>query len=551
MKGFLHKAKEQVQSTLQKDQQQPSKPHPPPPVPGSKPVFLQHNAVQTDQPSSISEPTPLDVIRYRYHHGTNLGSIYVLEKWLHPSMFPGNAASNQSSELEAVKLWVSQIGIDAARVKFEAHWANAISSSDFDWLANTAKCTTIRLPIGYFTLGPAFCQGTDFAPYQSVYNSAWSSVQTLVFQARAHGIGVLLDLHALPGGANGGDHSGTNSGVANFWTSSPNLDLGRRCAEFLAHAVSSGLDGVVGIQLCNEANWEAPNMYNWYDTCIAAISAIDPSIPVYISDGWNLNKALDYVAKKNSTAAATTPVVVDTHYYWAFTDADKAKTPQTIISEASNKLSDLDGKEGSVIDRGAVQAVVGEYSCVMTEDSWAKRGGTDKAELVKQFGQAQSTRYQQRSGGSYFWTYKMDWLPGGEWGFVACTSSGAITAPFNLSFSPSDISDRLNNANSLRESLMRAAVSSHVAYWDRTAPGTSFEHWRYENGWKVGFSDAYAFFSTRTGKGLSSQGGDKIGCLEIWVLKRVRESGMRGGLVWEFEQGLRAGIKDFYGAVGI
>lgn len=171
--------------------------------------------------------------------------------------------------------------------------------------------------------------------------------------------------------------------------------------------MSSGLDGVVGIQLCNEAHWEAPNMYAWYDRCIAAISAIDPSIPVYISDAWHLKKALDYVAKKNSVASMTPPVVVDTHLYWAFTDADKAKTPQTIIGEASNKLSGLDGKEGSVVDRGAVQVVVGEYSCVLTEDSWAKRGGTKKAELVKQFGQAQSTRYQQRSGGSYFWTYKM------------------------------------------------------------------------------------------------------------------------------------------------
>jgi hypothetical protein len=144
-----------------------------------------------------------------------------------------------------------------------------------------------------------------------------------------------------------------------------------------------------------------------------------------------------------------------------------------------------------------------------------------------------------------------DWLPGGEWGFVACTSSGAITAPFNLSLSPSDISDRLNNASSQRDSLMRATVSAHVSYWDRTSPGTNFEHWRFENGWKVGFSDAYAFFGTRTGKGLSSQGGDKIGCLEIWVLKRVRECGMRGGFVWEFEQGLRAGIRDFYQVVGI
>ena len=47
-----------------------------------------------------SAPTPLDTLRYRSHHGTNLGSIFVLEKWLFPSMFEPNARGD--SELDAV-----------------------------------------------------------------------------------------------------------------------------------------------------------------------------------------------------------------------------------------------------------------------------------------------------------------------------------------------------------------------------------------------------------------------------------------------------------------
>jgi hypothetical protein len=38
--------------------------------------------------------------------------------------------------------------------------------------------------------------------------------------------------------------------------------------------------------------------------------------------------------------------------------------------------------------------------------------------------------------------------------------------------------------------------------------------------------------------------------MQVWVLKRIRESGFRGKFVWEFEQGLRRGIQDFYGIVG-
>lgn len=53
---------------------------------------------QVDASSTIRNPTVTDVLRYRYHHGTNLGTIFVLEQWLSPSMF----VSGGSSELDAV-----------------------------------------------------------------------------------------------------------------------------------------------------------------------------------------------------------------------------------------------------------------------------------------------------------------------------------------------------------------------------------------------------------------------------------------------------------------
>ncbi|KAF2502586.1 glycoside hydrolase [Lophium mytilinum] len=590
MKGFFHKAKDQVTSSLQKDSKDPKDPKSPPPVPATRPsifgdgtqkdlkspppipakkpsifqrdapkipqrpITINPDTPQEDGPSRIYNAQALDVARYRYHHGTNLGSIYVLEKWLHGSMFPPNAAPGQTSELEAVKLWVSQIGLDATCTKFWKHWGSAVSDSDMRWLSRSANCTTLRIPIGYFTLGPYFCQGTPFEPYAEVYRGAWEEIRSFILRLWAFRIGVVLDLHALPGGANGGEHSGTNSGKADLWTSSSNLALGQRCAEFLAQEVQNGLKGVAGIQLCNEANWDAPGMYAWYDKCIASISAIDPSIPIIISDGWNLSKALDYVGKKNVAYPdrPTCPVIIDTHYYWAFSDADKKKSPQAIIAEAKTKMSELDGKEGNVLERGAFQIIVGEYSCVMTEDSWAKSGGVPKSDLVKQFGQAQSQRYQERSGGSYFWTYKMDWLPGGEWGFIAQTNSSAITPPPSLLMK--DPKSRVSNANAQRDKLMEACVTAHSDYWNRTAPGKPFEHWRFEKGWKTGWDDAVAFLGQNSVMGYSGEtapGGDKIGNLELWVLKRIRDSGMRGPFVWEFEQGLRKGISEFYRTCGL
>lgn len=92
---------------------------------------IHQNITSTPKP-----PTPLDIIRYRFHYGVNLGSVYVLEKWLFSSAFPSDITDKQTSELEAVKTWTKDIGLEATRVKFEARWRDLIQSIDWDWLVN-------------------------------------------------------------------------------------------------------------------------------------------------------------------------------------------------------------------------------------------------------------------------------------------------------------------------------------------------------------------------------------------------------------------------------
>ncbi|PZC88792.1 glucan 1,3-beta-glucosidase [Pyrenophora tritici-repentis] len=554
MKGFLQKAKADLKNFSRHDNQHDDTPshsghsghsghsqeqhhHFPPPHHHGGPEH-GHGHQQ-----GISDPTTLDILRYRYHHGTNLGSVYVIERWLQSSRFPEGAEG--SSELAAVRAWVDKIGIAGTKQKFEHHWANIVTDNAIGWLKNVAKCTTIRLPIGYYDLpGPVFTQGTPFEPFAEVYTGAWNSIRSLIQRLRAHSIGVLIDLHALPGGGNAQEHSGTNSGRAELWCNSMNRALGVRCCQFIAHDTRAGAE-IAGLQLVNEAEWKCERMYEWYDECIAAVSAIDPSLPIVISDGWNLTEAIDWSLQKNSIYAhPQCPVIVDTHYYWAFTKEDKAKTPQQIIQEAGTKLGQLDGKEGSVNDRGAVQVIVGEYSCVMTEDSWARGGDVPKEELVRQFGQAQSHRYQQRAGGSFFWTWKMDWMPGGEWGFKAKTEDGSIIPPNYLNLSADDRHKMIEKARQERNGRMHEAVQQHVSYWRGVDPDGQYEHEKYEQGWQVGYQDASAFFEGRQTR------GDRIGMLELWVLKRVRESGYRGGFTWLFEQGVRKGIQDYSAAIG-
>lgn len=239
-----------------------------------------------------------------------------------------------------------------------------------------------------------------------MYVNAWFQVKEFVARARSYGIGVLLDFHALPGGANGDAHSGTSSGQAALWGNQYNLELARRCLVFIAQEAKY-MDGVVGVQLCNEAVHNANGMYQWYDSVIGQIAPIDATMPIYISDAWDLGRAIDYVKGKNTVGNWTNNVIVDTHKYYTFDEADKQQSPPQIIARVNNELGELNGHEGDVINHGAASVLIGEYSCVLDEQTWSKVDGNQRGVLILQFGQAQSRKWQARAGGSCFWTYKM------------------------------------------------------------------------------------------------------------------------------------------------
>ena len=470
-------------------------------------------------------------------------------------MFPKGCSGG--SELDSVSTSLQQSGLEATRQKFENHWKNALTDQDLEWLVRDAKCTSIRLPIGYFTLGPEYCHGTPFGKVSEVYTSAWAAVKLLIGRARSYGIGVLIDMHALPGGGNKDAHSGSGSGKAEFWSSKRNMDLAKRALVHIAEEVKGGgeMDGVIGIQLVNEAAWEAKGMYAWYDDVIESIGRVDEGIPVYISDAWNLNKALEWANGRHCLKGGpSNPVVVDTHKYYTFDEKHRSKSPQELIGEVGGALRQLDGKAGSLVDKGEAQIVVGEWSCVLDGKTWGKVRPEEKEGLVKQFGEAQSRKWQERAGGSYFWTFKMDWMDGGEWGFKEQVRKGNISPPHFLCFPAQEVKNRTQHAQYQRQGMADGARKGHEEYWNNTSPGKKFEHNLYSEGWDVGFSDAQKFFCMRADGALggrAGEGGDKIGCLEVWVKKRLLESGNRSEFVWEWEQGFRAGVEAFYHCVGI
>ncbi|MCJ1337831.1 Glucan 1,3-beta-glucosidase 3 [Bachmanniomyces sp. S44760] len=508
---------------------------------------------QSDGSLTLTPPSRQDILRYRLQHGVNLGGVFVLERWLFGSLFHPHAKGG--SELDAVTASIAAVGVDATRTKWEAHWQDALSDADIEFLVKDAGCTSVRVPIGYFTLGGEYCRNTPFEArgIAEVYVNAWAAVRELSVRLERVGIGTLLDFHALPGGANKDEHSGSSSGKAELWHSGRNLKLAKSCLLKMAEEVKvERVRGCIGIQLCNEAEWGAKGLYDFYEDVVQDIAKIDSTIPIYISDAWDLTTAIEWTKRQNRISICANPIIIDTHRYYTFTVSDRSKSPQQIIAQIPNEIEEVAAKSGNVCDHGAVQVVVGEWSCVLDGATWDKAGSNvSRDDLVRQFGISQCRQWRERASGSFFWTAKMDWMDGGEWGFFDMTKKGAINPLQEQALGPSEIRIRLDTARQQLLVSKKKSVDSHVQYWNQICPGQHFEHWRFERGFDQGFEDGTAFFGAMLNEDLGPKAGGKIGALEIWTLKRLRESGNVGEFGWEFEQGFRQGMKAIYTLIDI
>jgi hypothetical protein len=158
--------------------------------------------VEPYQPEAVTATLPAPnvtlstIYRYRQQQSVNLGSLFVLESWMVPSLF-ACAAQPAVSELDVANGWGG-----SARALLERHWDTWITEKDFQWMA-TIGVNTVRLPLGYWHLPTEHTTGTAYESVGHIYEGAWARVIRTVSMAADHGIGVLIDLHGAPGSQNG------------------------------------------------------------------------------------------------------------------------------------------------------------------------------------------------------------------------------------------------------------------------------------------------------------------------------------------------------------
>ena len=166
-----------------------------------------------------------------------------------PSLFKC-AAGAQTSELDIANGWGSVVGAQAV---LERHWDTFITAVDFQYLASIG-INTVRLPIGYWNLGPAFMEGTAFERVAQAYVNCWPRVLRAINQAARENIGVLIDMHGAVGSQNGQPHSGISDGQTHLFDTPDNMDKMVAVLEHIAEQFAS-VNNVVGIQILNEPTY--------------------------------------------------------------------------------------------------------------------------------------------------------------------------------------------------------------------------------------------------------------------------------------------------------
>lgn len=459
---------------------------------------------------------PEELIRNRYQTGPNLGALFVQEKWIDSSLFnPENDTGG--SELAALESW-GKASHDELRQKWENHWKSFITDDDWKFMLDRGV-TCVRLPIGFYSLSdPSLLEHTPFSHYADVYKTSWEHVVSIIHKAAEHHIGVLIDVHSLPGGANGDEHSGTSNGKAELWSTAKHrsnaIDTYVTVVKLLDEQPDEISNNVVGLQLVNEAPYGESKCDGFYLDAAAKIrgtSKLGESLPLVISDSWDCGQCVDTVKQWNEKVGDC-GIIVDTHVYRTFSDSDKAKSAEQHIDEAHN----------AVQPQSDVDVIVGEWSCCLDEETWKKSQG-DRGQLEADFGKAQINNYSELAG-NFFWTFKFGQGNGGSWDWRVMSEKG-VTVP------------RLKANAGNREESLKNALNGHKSYWDSQDKNTDWEYSRFEDGFNQGWQDAETFAQFE---------GSRLGRIAAMKSARLAEHVKAKGKsdkVFNFEHGYEQGVK--------
>ncbi|KAI5790375.1 glycoside hydrolase superfamily [Pyronema domesticum] len=154
--------------------------------------------------------------------GVNVGGWLIIEPFITPSFF--DAYSSRDGVVDEYTL-SAKLGAKGAKDTVEKHYKTFVTRDTFKEIRD-AGLDHVRIPFGYWAVKTY--DDDTFVP-----NVSWRYLLRAIEWAREFGLRVKLDLHSVPGGANGWNHSGRLGPIG--WLMGPKGDEnGKRTLEIHA-----------------------------------------------------------------------------------------------------------------------------------------------------------------------------------------------------------------------------------------------------------------------------------------------------------------------------
>ncbi|EKM84058.1 hypothetical protein AGABI1DRAFT_51741 [Agaricus bisporus var. burnettii JB137-S8] len=382
--------------------------------------------------------TPSFPYGQRKVRGVNLGGWLVLEPWITPSIFDNTGDSRVIDE------WTFGQFVDRSTATnvLRNHWNTWITEEDFARIA-AAGLNHVRLPIGYWAFEVA--AGEPYIQGQLPF------LEKAVTWAQNHNLKLIIDLHGAPGSQNGFDNSGQKKSFPEWHTRADYVDRTNAIIKTIASTYKNMADVVAVIAPLNEpAGFDGAQVLSvtkqyWFDSYgnirFPFGTSQQSNTMVMIHDAFqSLSFWNGFMQPPDFDG-----VLLDTHRYQMFSDAENHKSEQQHIQSACSS--------GPGLASAPLWAIVGEWTPAANDCAKYLNGRgvgsrydgsfpgssrvgsctglTGKAStfsssykrFLRQFWEAQATAYEQGQGWLQ-WTWKTEITD--EWSYKAGLDNGWI-----------------------------------------------------------------------------------------------------------------------------
>ena len=262
--------------------------------------------------------------------GVNLGGWLIIEPFITPSFFDKYASSLGVVDEYTLS---KKLGSTQAKQTVETHYSTFVTEDTFKQI-QAAGLDHVRIPFGYWAVQTY--DDDTFVPQVS-----WRYLLRAIEYCRKYGLRVNLDLHSVPGGANGWNHSGRQGKIE--WLIGPNgaqngqrtLDIHRKLSAFFAQDRYKNIIALYG--LVNEPKMitlNATTVVNWSEQAYKLIRGNNYEGKIVFGDGFR------GLSTWEGEFSGLDGMVLDVHQYVIFNTQQISLTHQNKIVFACSNWSD-------------------------------------------------------------------------------------------------------------------------------------------------------------------------------------------------------------------